>query len=225
MKKLASPRLHDLRRKLAALAERGVNGERDAARLKLSRLERRYDFVTENKGGADIFDGVFVRALEAAPVFTFDAHEYEIANAVKWAIENATKIPCGFRDGSGLIAQAEPKTANRLHAIAGTLCQNFSALWRQYAETPGTNPADKGNFILGLYDGMMHEEREGQALPRRATVDKVKKARKKDVARPAGLAIHPYTIAVGLGRQVRCCMTLDQIAAELEHTIKGEIAA
>lgn len=222
MKKLAPPKARELLAKLTALAERGINGERDAAKLALAKLKRRYDFASVNTGGADIFDGVFVPDIVGREVFPFEPYENDIANAVKWAIEHATKIRCGFR-GQTLIAAADSRTATRLHDIAGTLAGNFAKLWRQFESAPGANKADRSNFMLGLYDGMMDEAREGQLLPRRAHIDKVKKARKRDLAPVPGLSVHPYSVAVGLGKQIRCCSTLDEISAELEDAIKGQL--
>jgi len=222
MKKLATPKARALFDKLTALAERGINGEKAAAQLALSRLKRRYDFTQKNTGGADIFDGVFIPSTVAAPVFSFEPHDFDIANAVKWAIEQATKIRCLYRAGS-LCACADSRTSARLHEIAGTLAGNMLALWRQYQATPGTNKADRATFIRGLYDGMMDDVAHGEQLPRRATIEKVKKARKRDVAIAPGLSVHPYSIAAGLGKQIRCCMTLDEIVAELEQKIRGEL--
>lgn len=221
----APPKARELKAKLEALAERGVNGEAKVAKAKLRRLLKRYDFTAKNDGGTDIFNGIFVPARgEAAPVIRFAVEDFDIANAVKWAIENATRIPCLFRDGQ-LMAEAAPTTAARLHGIAATIAGNFAHLWAQFKSTPGVSPADRANFILGLYEGMMDETRRGEALPSRAHQEKIKRAKKRDLARPAGLALHPYTVAAGLGRQVRFSTAIDEIAGELRQAMKGEIEA
>ena len=221
----APPKARELKAKLEALAERGVNGEAKVAKAKLRRLLKRYDFTVENNGGTDIFNGVFVPARgEAAPVICFAVEDFDIANAVKWAIENATKIRCLFRNGQ-LMAEAAPTTAARLHGIAATIAGSFAQLWAQFKATPGVSPADRANFILGLYEGMMDETRRGEALPSRAHQEKIKRARKRDLARPAGLALHPYTVAARLGRQVRFSTAIEEIAGELGQAMKGEIEA
>lgn len=222
--KLPTPKARELLAKLTALAERGVNGERDAAKRALARLKARYDFTKENKGGADIFDGVFIASTESQPVYPFQPQDWDIANAIKWAIESATGVPCLFHDGR-LCARSDSGTAAKLHGIARTLLNNFAGLWRQYAATPGTNPADRGNFVLGLYEGMMGEERHGEALPRRATTEKPKRARKRDLAPAPGISVHPYTIAHGLGKQIRYCADFETVSGQLDWSIKGEIAA
>lgn len=225
MKKLPTPKARELLAKLEALAERGVNGERDNAIKKLRILRQRYDFTKANAGGTDIFKGVFITSPgPAAPIIAFDSADFDIANAVKWAIETETHIPCLYRSGQ-LCAQAAPSTANRLHEIAATVYGSFVKLWAQFKASPQVNPADRGNFILGLYEGMMNEERTNEALPGRAHVDKVKRARKRDVAAVPGLAVHPYAVAVKLGRQIRFCVPFADIAGELDKTIRGELKA
>lgn len=222
MKPLAPPKARELLAKLTALAERGVNGEKANAKRKLAALKRRFDFATVNTGGADIFDGVFLRSSVAAPIIRFDSTDFDIANAVKWALESETKIPCVFRGGE-LLAEAEPQTANRLHDIAGTLTASFAALWRQFAAAPIVNQADRANFVAGLYDGMMDEARTGQQLPKRAEPGKLKRAKRRSVALPAGVSLHPYSVAVKLGRQIRFSAPLESLAGELQATIAGQI--
>ena len=97
-------------------------------------------------------------------------------------------------------------------------------LWEQYASTPGARACDRGNFLLGLYEGIMSEVRSNEALPSRI-VPKVKLTRsRKAVEIAPGLSFHPYTLAVPLGRQIRVCTPLETIAGELDQKIKGEIA-
>jgi hypothetical protein len=81
---------------------------------------------------------------------------------------------------------------------------------------------------MGLYDGMMNEVRNvGQRLPSRARAMKMRKAKKGAVTRASGLHIHPYTVALSLGKQIRFSAPLEQITAELEavtrkHLTQGE---
>lgn len=224
--KLASPKIHELRAKLKTLAERGINGEKDVAQAKLARLEKRYDFYTPNNEGTDIFAGVFISAPDhhRAPVMRFATEDLDIANFVKWAIEHETGVPCLFH-GPELLAQADPTTANKLHEIAKLVAMSFRLLWQQFSNTPSVNPADRSSFVLGLYEGMMDEVRTNEALPKRAHVDKVRKAKKGSVAKPAELVLHPYTIATGLGKQVRFSVPFLDIAGELDRTVKGALAA
>ena len=75
--------------------------------------------------------------------------------------------------------------------------------------------ADRSAFLMGLYDGMMNETRSaGQRLPGRFHRAKKRSARKSSDA--AGVNVHPYAIAVGLGKQIRFSAPLEQITAELE---------
>jgi len=40
------------------------------------------------------------------------------------------------------------------------------------------------------------------------------------VSRAAGLHVHPYTLAVGLGKQIRFSAPVDDIVAELEVALR-----
>ena len=68
---------------------------------------------------------------------------------------------------------------------------------------------------MGLYDGMMNEVRPAM-LPGRATPGKVKRPRRKEVAPLPQIALHPYSIAVGFGKQIRFSTPWNLIAQELE---------
>lgn len=163
----ATQRLCELRDKLQALADRGINGEKEAAAAKLARLLARVDFSKPVLRTADLFAGVFVKANVASPVLPVPPEDYDVGNAVKYAIEKEAHIPCCWRADS-LMAEAAPETANRLHSIAATVATSFRELWRQFAANPGVNPADRANFVAGLADGMLDEVRTGTALPARA---------------------------------------------------------
>ena len=218
MKKTPTTAARKLFDKLSALAERGVNGEQAAAKLKLERLKGKYDF-TQPDPQEMLFSGKFTPASEATLVWKFQPWEMDTANAVKWAIETAAKIPCVFRSGE-LLAQANAPTSARLKDIAGTIAAGFDTLWAKYAAAPGALPSDRSCFVLGLYEGMMNEARHNQALP----IRRVPKLKRGSKVAP-GLAIHPYTIAETLGKRIRFCVPIGEIAGELERTIKGEIEA
>jgi hypothetical protein len=219
--KPATPKAWAVLTKLQALAERGVAGERTAAQHKIDRLKARFDFSgsvpTETP---DLFQGRFQGAGKARRICTFARAEFDLANAVKWAIENATGIHCLHRDGD-LLAEASPATAKRLSAIAGHIATAFRALIAQFDQVAGPNLADRGAFVMGLYDGMMNEARDvGQPLPGRAPVKKKGRATRAVVNTGGGLHVHPYTLAVGLGRQIRFSVPLAEITAELDDAIR-----
>jgi len=221
----ANHKARSLLAKLTTLADRGVNGERDAAKRKLAKLRARYDFTKAAPDGADIFDGVFVKAIggERYPVHTFEPAEMVWACNVKWAIETACKIPCTFR-GLVLMAEARPATVTDLERITKTIAGGFVKLWETYSRAPGVNAADQPVFLMGLYDGMMNENREaGALLPARSRSVAVPRAKKRSVAAPIGITLHPYSVAVGLGKQIRFSVPLNDITAELENLVKPQI--
>lgn len=222
--KPATPKARKLRLKLEALVERGVNGEASAAQGRLMRLLARWDFNApeQQEDVRDIFKGVFRQSSVAEPVATLDPGALDVASFVKWAIETRCAIPCLFRDGR-LWAQATPPTARQLTDIARSISDSFLKLWTQYRNAPGVSPLDRGNFLLGLYEGMMGEERSNEALPKRIEHWKPARAGRRAVARVAGISLHPYSVALGLGRQIRFSVPLEDISHQLTATIRGEI--
>ena len=78
---------------------------------------------------------------------------------------------------------------------------------------------------MGLYDGMMNETRNaGQRLPSRPGLAKRQRGRRLAVPRAAGLHVHPYTLALGLGKQIRFSAPVEEIAAELEVAMRKCLA-
>lgn len=213
----ANAKARALLKKLQALAEQGIDGEKISAQNKLARLKARFDFSgPDPEETPDLFSGSFKRSDTARKVCSFSGHEFDVANSVKWAIEAATKIRCVYRDGD-LMAEATPSTANRLTDIAAHITHSFRALLGQFSAVEGVSAKDRGVFVMGLYDGMMNETRSaGQRLPGRGKVRKMPKAKKGAVTRAPGLDIHPYTVALSLGKQIRFSAPLEQISAELQ---------
>jgi hypothetical protein len=223
--KPANATIRALFRKLQALAERGVDGEREVARRKLARLTARYDLSAPAAGdGPDLFTGRFTRSATARPIYSFKPHEDALASTVKWAIEAATKVQCLHR-GADLLAEATPATARRLTQISDHIAQSFRVLLDRFGALDGVSAADRSAFLMGLYDGMMNETRApGQRLPGRANFAKKRKARAASASPPDVLQTHPYSIAVSLGKQIRFSAPLEQIAAELEAVAPKAVA-
>ena len=223
MKKLASNKTRALLAKLQALAAKpGTPDEGKAAAAKIAMLQKRYDFSQADISKDDIFAGKFKPATIAAHIYSF-ASDYTIANSVKWAIEYSTGIKCVWRDGE-LLAEAAPSSAQKLAGIALSVSESFRELWNQFAKVPGVNSADRGVFIMGLYDGMMNEVKPALLPNRSAKPVKAARAKKKAVAAPPGIALHPYSVAVGYGKQVRFSTPWNVIAADLENFLPKEIS-
>src|SRR6266576_1643147 len=215
--KPANLKARALLKKLQALAEQGIDGEKISAQNKIARLKTRFDFTMPDPAETpDLFFGSFRRSTTARRIYSFGRNEFDVANSVKWAIESATKTPCVHRDGE-LLAEATPSTANRLTEIADHIANSFRALLDQFSAVDGVSINDRGVFVMGLYDGMMNEVRNvGQRLPSRSSLTKVPRWKKHAVTRATGLHIHPYTVGLSLGKQIRFSVTLEQITAELE---------
>ena len=220
--KPANSKARALLKKLLALAERGIDGEKTSAQRKIRRLKARFDFsAPEPAETPDLFSGRFKRSATARPIYSFGPNEFEVANAVKWAIESATRIQCLYRDRV-LLAEASPATARRLEKIALHIASSFRALLDRFSAVGGVSADDRGVFVMGLYDGMMNETRDaGQPLPSRPGLAKRQRGRKQRAApRASGLHVHPYTLAVGLGKQIRFFAPVEEIAAELEVALR-----
>lgn len=212
--------------KLTALAERGVNGERDNAIEKLAELKSNFDFSGRDNSEANLFAGTFYPAPGAAnPVREFDAAAMAWACQIKWALEHATGIRCAFR-GNVLVSEARPETARRLGDIAATIYTGFNSLWAKYLEAPATNRADLPAFRMGLYDGMMGEVHAlSQRLPNRLPTPRAGKPKRRALGPPAGITPHPYTVAARLGELIRFETPLADITAELETLTAPQLAA
>lgn len=88
--------------RLADPANGGTPDEIAAARRKVQRLRNRFDFSepdTDELEQLDIFAGIHSQrpARRTVHVHTFEPADFDIANSVKWAIEQATGIACTFR--------------------------------------------------------------------------------------------------------------------------------
>jgi hypothetical protein len=223
--KPANSKARALLKKLLALAERGIDGEKTSAQRKIRRLKARFDFSAPAPAETpDLFSGRFTRSATARPIYSFGPNEFEVANAVKWAIESATKIQCLYRDRE-LLAEANSATARRLEEIALHIASSFRALLDKFSAVGGVGADDRGVFVMGLYDGMMSETRSaGQPLPSRPGLAKRQRGRKRAVSRAASLHVHPYTLAVGLGKQIRFSAPVEEIAAELEVALRKCLA-
>jgi hypothetical protein len=213
-----------LLKKLQVLAEHGIDGEKIAAQRKLARLQARWDFgAPDPEETPDLFSGQFHRSTKARRICTFNAHEYDVANSVKWAIESSTGIACSHRNGD-LLAEATAGTTKRLTEIAVQIARGFRTLLDQFSAVDGVSVKDRVAFVMGLYDGMMNDARDaGQRLPSRARAKKTPKAKKGAVTHAPGLGIHPYTVALSLGKQIRFSAPLEQIAAELEAVTRKHL--
>ena len=210
--------------KLQALAERGIDGEKISAQKKLARLQKRFDFTgLDPIETLDLFQGSFKRASKARFLYAFGSEEFDIANSVKWAIETATKIQSVYRDGD-LLAEATPGTVNRLVKVANHIACCFRTLIDKFGAIDGVGVNERSAFVMGLYDGMMNDARiVGQRLPSRSRRTKGRKGR-KPVAAAAHIHVHPYTVALSLGRQIRFSAPMEEITAELETLTQKHLA-
>ena len=210
-----------MREKLEALVARGVEGERLAAQVKLDRLLMRYDFTKPRPATtADLFAGKFQPGPDAHPIGVVE--DRSLAAFVLWAVENRTGLRCRLR-GAELIAEAAPETAARLNGIVQTIARGFSELWELFSATPGVLTGDRALFMRGLYDGMMEDVLSGAMLPPRVGIHAVKRGRGKKLVPAPAMSLHPYSVAVGLGRQIMLTIPLMDTKRDLETTLAGAI--
>ncbi len=211
---------------LAAIQSHGTDAEREAAKKKVDRLRKRFDFgAPPPMECTDVFAGCkFVPATIAQQVWSCGRAEYDVMSAVKWSLESATGIQCSYRNGD-LLAAATPSTATKLAEISTHIAESFRALLAKFAAVDGWNKHDRPLFVRGLLDGVLGETRqEGQPLPTRHVQPlRRSKPRKGALAIAPGLGIHPYHAALELGRQIRFSATVDDVIAELDKKIQEQI--
>jgi hypothetical protein len=210
----ATPGARRLLPKLEFLAARpGTPDEGEAAKKKLARLLAKYDFKAPDASREELFSGGFEPDPTARPVLS--CRDWALMSAVQWAIEQSTGLRCLIR-GDQLLACTTPKTAAKLEAIGRTISEGFAALWGKFSAFPAVSPADRPLFLRGMYDGMMNEQKpEGERLPARVAV-KMPRAKRNAVALPSGIGLHPYTVALDLGRQIRFNAPLPEVINQLE---------
>jgi hypothetical protein len=115
------------------------------------------------------------------------------------------------------MAEVTPASARRLGEIAVHISGSFRALLNKFGAIDGVNADDRGVFVMGLYDGMMNEVRQvGERLPSRSSQKPTGRSKKKAAPSGPSLNIHPYTIGLSLGKQIRISAPIEQITAELE---------
>ncbi len=221
--KPANTKARALRAKLAALVERGVAGEADSAKRKLARLEKSFDFTAENPDDAatrDLFRdalGSYGMHRDCAEKFA----DYDIASFVKWAILNAYGIEGKLRENRdhtiSLVLEASHESMKVINHVARLLNRAFSDLLAAFLALPGAGERDGRTFVRACYDGCMNDQRKDcEPLPSRATV-KMPKGKKRSVVVAPGIAIHPYTVGVELGRKIRISVPIEQIAGDLKN--------
>ncbi len=213
-----------LKVRLEALAAApGTPEEGEAARVKLGRLLARVDFSVNREDVEGIFTGHFQKSNDARPVCI--CTDPSLANQIKWALEESTGIPCLFR-GQELFAQATPATAEQFKRIARTISEGFTRLWESFSTFPTVTHLDRGLFFNGLFDGMTNQPRkEGQMLPPRATIKGRGRKTKAAVGHAAGIGIHPYSIALELGAQLRFRVPVQEVTNQLENKRPKQLGA
>lgn len=233
MKPPATQAAREVRAKLQALIARGIGheieGEHAGAVRKLARLEARYDWSApceQHKG--DIFAGLnfCARSRTAQHLTSFGPGETDLAPFVQWAIEHAAGVRASIRNGPdwsvSVWAEVDGRAVAQLATVASTIKTAFADLWARYLAA-GAQANVRRVFLLGCYDGMMDDgRRDGQRLPPiPAPPVKASRAKRKLAVAP-GVAIHPYEIALPLGRQVRFSVPHVEIVESLSERLSGK---
>lgn len=218
-KKIANRRVRLLRSKLEVMAERGTPNEMKIAAVKLEKLLKRYDFKAPDVQIGDMFRGTFIASPVSRWLATFPRTDQDIAADVKWAIESVTGLKASFR-GDALHVEADVSCLPQLTEIVSRIAEGFRQLWHRFQTAPGITPSDRGLFFRGLYDGMMTETRPiGERLPERR-IAAVRGSRKRNALTIApGIGLHPYSVALDLGRQLRFETPITDIVGSLEEKV------
>jgi hypothetical protein len=209
---------------LQELIARGVNGEVQAAREALAKLEARLDFSGEVPEDAkDLFHGVKVtKGGIARPVATFDGGGPGVSSFVKWAIASRLGVDGTWKDAGGnkvtLLLEVTADSVAGLAGVAQHIAASFGALWNEFTRLPGATTNDARLFMRGLYDGMMHDERkDGERLPSRTPARPKRVRGKRNIVNAPGLGIHPYSVAIEFGRRIRLTAPVETLCHELRE--------
>ncbi len=206
--------------KLEALAERGIDGEKESAMRKLAKLKTKFDFnVAPEKKTEDLFSGMFQAPSRGEIHFLtkFAAIDFDVANSIKWAIENATGLQSVYKNGGEIWVESGRSSVSKLEAIAKTISDGFLQLWDRFSKVDGVHQGDRSNFIRGLYDGMMNDEKaQGQPLPSRFEPAKKIRVKRKSLNRAPGIGLHPYSVALNMGKQIRFCVPAGDVIGSFE---------
>ena len=229
MKPPATNAARMMREKLLRLAEcdTAPDGERMAALDKIQRIERRYDFSGEPPPmEEDIFAGLkgahwSTPSGTSRKLATFANEHSELASFAKWTLETQLGARCTLRtppDGIELFAETPADHVRKLQHICAMIERDFLNLWNEYASRPGSEAGARRVFLGGLYDGMADDPRKpGTLLPPVSAPRMKRERRKRAVAVAPGLAIHPYTLAVELGRQIRLSTPIATVTKTLKE--------
>lgn len=221
----ATAKEHATREKLRELVKRGVAGESAAAQHKLDRLEGRFDFSGKlEEKVPDLFSGLVSPTPGKSRALKLKGLSSEVACYVKWALQAAFSVDTSLRnqpDGTvSVLVEATKESLPTLNHVAGVIQQNFETLWSQFLGLPSASEREAKMFLLGLYDGMMDDRcAAGTSLPQQAPKKTGRrrnaKAKPVSVLAAPGLSIHPYEVALDLGKKIRLSVPLEAIGREL----------
>lgn len=206
----------------SALAERGVGGEKENAARKLEHLCRYFDFTKRKAADMkDIFANVaktIKKDHEARHLMTFPRCS-DSAQWVKWAIANGLNCETTLRTDKdwklSLYAHVGIGNLKAVSTLAERIAFAFEQSWQRFSKTPGVLVTDRSIFMRGLYDGMQDDIRKhGEPLPTPPARKPEKGKRSK--ANSATCAIHPYTLAVELGRALRIDTPTEKILSIID---------
>ncbi len=166
-----------------------------------------------------MFAGTFRPSSISKLLANFPRTDQDIAAAVKWSIEKATGLRASFR-GDGLWVEAADECLPSLERIAARISTGMNTLWHRFERAPGITHRDRSLFLRGIWDGMMADGRAvGEPLPARR-VESVRKGRKRNaLAAAPGVGVHPYSVALELGAQLRFDAPITNIVEKLEEAI------
>ena len=132
---------------------------------------------------------------------------------MKWILSERFGI-AGILRGDSIRAQVRREDAERLRLTARSLFRDLAVLMAEFTRTPDAARASN-QFVTGLYDGLMDDPRKpGQLLPPAKSAS-LKKPKKAALTQAPGVSIHPYTLAVELGRSIRLATPAQALTAKI----------
>jgi hypothetical protein len=217
---------------LEALVERGVGGEAQNAAKKLAHIVHYFDFRKPKAADLkDIFAGIaktLKTDAEARHLVTFERGDIELASWVQWSVANGLKIETKQRQSPdnwrisihAHVAIGQLKTVAKLAAKVG---KSFASAWHSFQTKTHAPLSDRRVFFSGLYAGMMDDERKPGEQIAPPIVSRAKAPRGKQTV--GAVAVHPYELAIILGRAMRLDTKPGRIEAMIEQATRRALAA
>jgi len=230
-KTIPKPSIRNRREYLQEMARRGTEHEAAVAKVKLQRLEARYDFGAKHPDDpSDVFTawGNPKKAKTTSDLISVAREWRDVGNMVKWLFHDKFGLSASWQetpDGASIRIAIAERDLRRIRPLAQSLYNGIIAICREFFCNAPTGELDRAPFLTGLYEGLMNEARkDGGIAPGRSPVPKKKLRRTRKPPAHKTTALHPYDLGREVGSRLRVNVPAETLCEEIRQGISGEIA-